>query len=995
MKQIYLFLLFVFSFSTIGAQIINFPDTNFKNALLNNYPVIDTNNDGEIQISEANAATSLNISNKGITSLQGLEYFTNITTLKCQENNFPVLDAGFLVAMESIDFSDNPNLVTVNLSNLEMIQGTFKANNLDNLTSLNLNNLLQVGGSFNCSFNPILTDLNLNALSSIAFTFYIVQNSSLATLNTPNLVSVGVDYSVYSNQVLSYLSGANLTIVPKNLAVYNNPQLVDFIFPSLSSVGTFTVHHLAIINLNLPSLQTITGSNPYQGVISITYIDTLESIDFSGLETVTKDIVFEAVENLVTVNFDNLLSVGRNISIDTNILDGLSLPSLETVYELNYNNNIPASLNLNSLISANSIVCSYSNITSADLSSLETIPTLRLDHNRIISLHLDNLISSNLININNNDLIEFSTLSLETVGTLDLSFNEIETLDFPAFTGDVGSLRLYANQLTDITFGPNLTSVDNLLLESNQFVTLDIRNVPVMNTLNLDNNQLLTVFIKNGTNENLTIANNPNLQYVCADEEQLADVNTEILDSGSSIAHANSYCSFVLGGDYFEVKGSVKNDFNANGCDPLDNPLPYFQLHSTDGTNSGVFLSNSQGDYTIPVQEGTHTITPVLENTDYFTISPTEFTVDFPADPTPFLQNFCILPNGNHPDLEIEIIPTFPARPGFETSYKIVYHNKGTQMQSGEIKFRFYPVTQFVSSIPDISSQDTENLYYDYVDLKPFETREINLVMNVNGPMDNPPINIGDYLGYKATIYPVVDDETPNDNKFELKQQVVGSLDPNDKTCLQGESVGPETAGEYVHYLIRFENTGNYPAENIVVKDVIDTEKFEVSTLRALNGSHEFHSRIKENVVEFIFENINLPFDDQNNDGYVLFKIKTKPELQLGDTFSNEAAIYFDYNFPVITNEYITTIEEQLETPDFDFGNKFVLYPNPSKNILNIQKKATTEITSVEIYNLLGQVVIAIPSKTEMIDVSSLKAGTYFVKLNSNKGKSYSKFIKE
>ncbi|WP_410004346.1 T9SS type A sorting domain-containing protein [Aequorivita nionensis] len=995
MKQIYLFLLFVFSFSTIGAQIINFPDTNFKNALLNNYPVIDTNNDGEIQISEANAATSLNISNKGITSLQGLEYFTNITTLKCQENNFPVLDAGFLVAMESIDFSDNPNLVTVNLSNLEMIQGTFKANNLDNLTSLNLNNLLQVGGSFNCSFNPILTDLNLNALSSIAFTFYIVQNSSLATLNTPNLVSVGVDYSVYSNQVLSYLSGANLTIVPKNLAVYNNPQLVDFIFPSLSSVGTFTVHHLAIINLNLPSLQTITGSNPYQGVISITYIDTLESIDFSGLETVTKDIVFEAVENLVTVNFDNLLSVGRNISIDTNILDGLSLPSLETVYELNYNNNIPASLNLNSLISANSIVCSYSNITSADLSSLETIPTLRLDHNRITSLHLDNLISSNLININNNDLIEFGTLSLETVGTLDLSFNELETLDFPSFTGNVGSLRLYANQLTDITFGPNLTSVDNLLLESNQFVTLDISNVPVMNTLNLDNNQLLTVFIKNGTNENLTIANNPNLQYVCADEEQLADVNTEILDSGSSIAHTNSYCSFVLGGDYFEVKGSVKNDFNANGCDPLDNPLPYFQLHSTDGTNSGVFLSNSQGEYSIPVQEGTHTITPVLENTDYFTISPTEFTVNFPADPTPFLQDFCILPNGNHPDLEIEIIPTFPARPGFETSYRIVYHNKGTQMQSGEIKFRFYPVTQFVSSIPDISSQDTENLYYDYVDLKPFETREINLIMNVNGPMDNPPINIGDYLGYKATIYPVVDDETPNDNKFELKQQVVGSLDPNDKTCLQGESVGPETAGEYVHYLIRFENTGNYPAENIVVKDVIDTEKFEVLTLRALNGSHEFYSRIKENVVEFIFENINLPFDDQNNDGYVLFKIKTKPELQLGDTFSNEAAIYFDYNFPVITNEYITTIEEQLETPDFEFNNEFVLYPNPSKNILNIQKKATTEITSVEIYNLLGQVVIAIPSKTEMIDVSSLKAGTYFVKLNSNKGKSYSKFIKE
>src|SRR5690606_35558892 len=242
---------------------------------------------------------------------------------------------------------------------------------------------------------------------------------------------------------------------------------------------------------------------------------------------------------------------------------------------------------------------------------------------------------------------------------------------------------------------------------------------------------------------------------------------------------------------------------------------------------------------------------------------------------------------------------------------------------------------------------------------------------------------------------PVTNDETPDDNKFELKQEVVGSLDPNDKTCLQGESVGPEMAGEYVHYLIRFENTGNYPAENIVVKDVIDTDKFEVSTLRTLSSSHEFYSRIKENVIEFIFEDINLPFDDQNNDGYVLFKIKTKPQLQLGDTFSNGAAIYFDYNFPEITNEYITTIEDLLGTPDFEFKNVFVLYPNPSKNVLYIQRKGTVEINSVEIYNLLGQVVIAIPSEAEIIDVSTLNSGSYFVKINTSSGSTFSKFIKE
>ncbi len=56
------------------------------------------------------------------------------------------------------------------------------------------------------------------------------------------------------------------------------------------------------------------------------------------------------------------------------------------------------------------------------------------------------------------------------------------------------------------------------------------------------------------------------------------------------------------------------------------------------------------------------------------------------------------------------------------------------------------------------------------------------------------------------------------------------------------------------------------------------------------------------NKVEFIFENINLPFDDANNDGFVAFKIKTKSSLVLGDTFSNSANIYFDYNFPIVTN---------------------------------------------------------------------------------------------
>jgi hypothetical protein len=131
--------------------------------------------------------------------------------------------------------------------------------------------------------------------------------------------------------------------------------------------------------------------------------------------------------------------------------------------------------------------------------------------------------------------------------------------------------------------------------------------------------------------------------------------------------------------------------------------------------------------------------------------------------------------------------------------------------------------------------------------LLPFEKREITVTLKVNRPTDTPAVNAGDKLYLTASIL---------DNIFTLENTVVGSYDPNDKTCLQGDRVKPDMVGEYVDYLIRFENTGNYAAENVVVKDIIDTKRFDVSTLQITDASHEVYTRIEGNKVEFIFENI-------------------------------------------------------------------------------------------------------------------------------------------
>ena len=173
------------------------------------------------------------------------------------------------------------------------------------------------------------------------------------------------------------------------------------------------------------------------------------------------------------------------------------------------------------------------------------------------------------------------------------------------------------------------------------------------------------------------------------------------------------------------------------------------------------------------------------------------------------------------------------------------------------------------------------------------------------------------------------------------------------------------------------------------------TTKFDINSLVVLDGSHDFYTRINGNKVEFIFENIDLAFWPEANNGYVLFKIKTLPTLVLGDTFSNTASIYFDYNHPIVTEPAVTTLS-LLNTQDFAFDDYFSVYPNPAGETLQIKSKSGIEISAVSIYNTLGQLVLAVPNarKLQSIDVSDLQTGNYFIKIVSDRGTSNARFIK-
>ncbi len=742
-------------------------------------------------------------------------------------------------------------------------------------------------------------------------------------------------------------------------------------------------------NYNLKSLNFTGCTNLVSLNCSGTSFGSLDLRNFTKLETIEADSAYLTIFNVSGLaNLKSILASGNQFT-------NLDLTTCKNLEEIIMHNGELITLDVSGLSKLKKMNVYNNKLTSLKLSGCSSLSELDAWINKLPVLDASNLNNLKRIDVRSNELEVLNIENSNNLEDINCDSNKIGSLEVTKLA-NLKSLSCSRNNLTSIDVN-NLKKLEWLIVSFNKLENLDISTCPMLASIHINNNNLIFVNQKNGIKKlNYQYYGNDNLKYICCDEDE-----QDYLFPSNNAPYPfslNTYCSFTPGGTYYTIKGQARLDINNNGCDANDNAYSNLNFSISNGLQKGNFISKNSGDYDIPVGEGTHIVTPIIENSNYFKVSPESISVTFPSETSPFTQNFCITPNGNHQDLEITLLSIIPARPGFDATYKLVYKNKGTQTKSGSVSLDFNDaVLDFISATPLVTSQVTNKLSWDYENLQPFETREITIVLNVNSPMETPAVNINDRLSFNALILPVTDDEKPVDNSFALRQIVVGSYDPNDKTCLEGDVITPELIGEYVHYLIRFENTGTYPAENIVVKDMIDLSKFDISTLVPTDASHSYVTKISGgNKVEFIFEKINLPFDDAHNDGYIAFKIKTLPTLSVGDSFENEANIYFDYNFPILTNKAISTFKT-LGTKDFEFSTYFNVYPNPVRDVLNISTKNDIEIESASIYDVLGQLVIAAPNAKNIstIDVSKLNVGNYILKVKSNKGSSAMKFIKK
>lgn len=433
-----------------------------------------------------------------------------------------------------------------------------------------------------------------------------------------------------------------------------------------------------------------------------------------------------------------------------------------------------------------------------------------------------------------------------------------------------------------------------------------------------------------------------------------------------------------------------------------------------DENNNGIKDANevnyNQGTYTYTINGATETVDNQSSN-GVFILFPEDlaavYTFDFSVFPelgayfssaTNYINivydangaNIFYFPVQNtqpYNDVQVSVAPIQGPNPGFNYFNAISYKNLGITPASGLLSYTKDSVLTIISNSQADATPTANGFTYNYTNLLPNETRTIVVGLSV------PPIPIvalGQPVTNTANSTNTGDINLEN-NTSVITQNISGSYDPNDKMESHGGKIihANFNVNDYLYYTIRFQNSGTANAQFIRIEDVLDNRLDETS-LRMVNASHNYVLTREGNLLEWKFNQINLPpsiVNEIESNGFVTFKIKVKPGFAIGDIISNTANIFFDYNPAIVTNTFTTEFVQVLSNTTFTDENVAV-YPNPASTMVTIAlNNATENIQSIDVYSMLGKKVVElnnITSNQATLNTSSLAKGVYLVEINSN-----------
>ena len=227
--------------------------------------------------------------------------------------------------------------------------------------------------------------------------------------------------------------------------------------------------------------------------------------------------------------------------------------------------------------------------------------------------------------------------------------------------------------------------------------------------------------------------------------------------------------------------------------------------------------------------------------------------------------------------------------------------------------------------------------------------------------------------------------------------ELTNAADPNDKNAIP-EGHGPDHfvhPGTPLEYHIRFQNTGNDTAYLVVIRDTL-SQHFNFGKIEPRGSSHPYKfAQINDNIIQFTFENILLPDTSTNlaaSEGFVDFTIYPKDGLPDGTEVLNSAAIYFDFNEPVITNtvkrvygKYLVVTSKTSEGSE-DLPVK--VYPNPfiTETTFEIPENAPTGDYHLQLLDGMGRTLrtVLFSGNKCLLQRESLPAGILAWSISTN-----------
>lgn len=375
------------------------------------------------------------------------------------------------------------------------------------------------------------------------------------------------------------------------------------------------------------------------------------------------------------------------------------------------------------------------------------------------------------------------------------------------------------------------------------------------------------------------------------------------------------------------ITGRIFNDTNGNGqMDEQENGVSNIRVRVDPGGD--YVYSGEDGTYEVQFVErefsgefdkDTYTITPLPEDCWELTAGSDSCRIDYSG--TLIEGNFDFGMATTDKSLSGRIsVETGPLRCGFTVPVWLSYINRGCGDMNGKVGLALDEFTEYLDAdTPGTLSGDT--IFWTLDKLPPRRVFQVKVHVRVADE---------NAIGELVTLHGLSTYEDQNGDAISDKivyQDIVRcAFDPNDKLVRPAR---PEASNsnytqfdESLFYTIRFQNTGNDTAFQVMITDQL-SGKLDYSTFQVETASHPHITEIDRNgKVTFYFRNILLPDSTTNepaSHGYVNFSVLAKDSIAEMEMIKNKAEIYFDFNRPIITNQVHNTFVSDLDKDDDGF----------------------------------------------------------------------------